>query len=192
MSENMTGAELQTLREACGLTREDLATLAGVQARTVKHWENGHAAGVPADVADVVRKLDASLSAACNEGLQVIAAQAARKTWRAPADVALIRYASADDLARYRSDMAGLPAGVHGALVARLRLLVPTLPGFADVAVRVVWMWSDDYEAWRQAGAMPDSEENRAGWAALQVDKQAPAHKADQPPAGAPGLSTRG
>jgi DNA-binding XRE family transcriptional regulator len=192
MSEHMTGAELQTLREACGLTRDELGALAGVQARTVKHWENGHSAGVPADVADVVRRLDAQLSSACNEGLQVLVAQAARKSWRAPVDVVLMRYASAEDLARYRADMAGMPAGVHGALVSRLRLMVPTLPGFAGVAVRIVWMRSDDYEVWRQANVAPDSEATRDHWAELQVDKQAAAHKADQPPAGAAGLSTTG
>ena len=67
-TEHMTGAELQTLREACHLSRDELAALAGVQARTLKHWENGRA-GVPGDVADLVRSMDARVSRAAREVL---------------------------------------------------------------------------------------------------------------------------
>lgn len=190
MSDYMTGAELQTLREGCGLSREDLAGLCGVQARTVKHWENGRS-GVPADVAGVVAAIEARLWLAAREAKQAIT-EAARQHGSAPADVVLIRYASSEDLARYRPDMAGLPVGVHGALVGRVRMMLTEAPGFVLVPVRIVWMHSEEYQAWRSAQGMDDSEATRAAWAAGQVDKQAAAHRADQPPAHAGGAAGGG
>lgn len=53
----MTGAELQCMREACAVSREELADLVGVQSRTVKHWESGRAT-VPADVAAIMVSID--------------------------------------------------------------------------------------------------------------------------------------
>lgn len=184
-TEQMTGAELQTLREACGMSREDLAGLADVQARTVKHWEGGRA-GVPADVADLVRRLDAMVSLVANEALQGIR-QAAEQAGQAPDKLVLLRYQNAADLTRYRADMDDMPAVVHGAIVNRVRLALPWLPGFERVAVRVVWMLPEDYEAWRrdQPGIndTPDNEATRSAWAAGQVQTQAIPHRADQPPA---------
>lgn len=63
---HLTGAELQTLRENANMPREDLAELAGVQARTIKHWESGRA-GVPSDVADLVRCIDQTIDAAAQQ-----------------------------------------------------------------------------------------------------------------------------
>lgn len=89
MSDNMTGAELQTLREACNLTRENLGELAGVAARTIKHWEHGRS-GVPADVADLIRRLDATVSIAANGALRAIK-DAAATAGAYPADIVLLR-----------------------------------------------------------------------------------------------------
>lgn len=180
--DHITGAELQTLRESCGLSREDLAGLARVQARTVKHWESGRA-GVPSDVAALVARLDESISQAVNQARHVLA-DPVKWSGTPPADVVLMRYASAEDLARYRPDMAGMPAGVHGAIVARLRASLAWLPGFGGVPVRVVWMQRDIYEPWRTACQLPDDEATRSQWAAQQVAVQALPHRADQPPAG--------
>lgn len=177
----MTGAELQTLREACGMSRDELAGLADVQARTIKHWEGGRA-GVPADVADLVRKLDAMASLSAHEALQAVR-DATEQAGQAPADLALLRYQSADDLARYRADMAGMPAGLHGAIVNRVRLSLPWCTGLERVAVRVAWMRPADYEAWRAALGLDDGEATRSQWAAEQVAAQAIPHRADQPPA---------
>lgn len=181
MSETMTGAELQTLREACGMSRDDLAGRAGVQARTVKHWEHGRS-GVPADVAELVRKVDAIVSSASAQALQALD-NATRHADAAPADLVLLRYASAEDLARYRPDMAGQAPGVHGAIVARVRLGAMLSPWLRACAVRIVWMRADEYEAWRAARSLPDGEITRAQWAAAEVDNQASAHRGDQPPA---------
>ena len=175
----LTGAELQTLREACCLTRDELGELAGVAARTIKHWESGRA-GVPADVAALVQRLDATIQQAADNGARVVAQARASHGGAAPADVVLIRYRSADDLAAYRPDMAGQPASVHGAIVQRL---ASTLRATGQ-PVRIVWMDLDDYEAWRTAHGMADLESTRAAWAADQVQHQAKAHRADQPPPG--------
>jgi transcriptional regulator with XRE-family HTH domain len=93
----LTGAELQTLREACNLTREELGDLAGVAARTIKHWESGRA-GVPADVAALAQRLDATIQQAADQGARAVAQASARQGGTAPADVVLIRYRSADHL----------------------------------------------------------------------------------------------
>jgi len=71
----MTGAELQTLREACGLTREHMAQLKGVQARTIKHWENGRA-GVPADVQAYIEDVDDLISDEQSSEIDRLTAQA--------------------------------------------------------------------------------------------------------------------
>ena len=57
----MTGAELQCLRDACGLDRDQLAERVGVQGRSIKHWEM-RSNGVPADVATLVLELEAQIS----------------------------------------------------------------------------------------------------------------------------------
>ena len=174
---HLTGAELQTLREACHLSRDELGALCGVAPRTVKHWESGRA-GVPADVADVVARLDATIQHAADQGAAVIE-QAMAHQGTAPADMVLMRYRTPWDLARYRPDMAGAPAGAHGAIVARLRAQALAL-GVA--AVRVVWMETDAYEVWRTQRQQPDTEATRAAWAADQVQAQALPHRGDQPP----------
>lgn len=178
---HMTGAELQTLREACSLSREELGDLCNVAARTVKHWEGGRA-GVPADVADLARRLDAMASLAANEAMQAIRG-AIEQAGRMPDDVVMVRYRDAQDLARYRPDMAGMPPALHGSIVNRLRLALPWFAGFERLSVRVVWMQPDVYESWRSAYQLPDNEATRSQWAAQQVDAQAAPHRGDQPPA---------
>lgn len=174
---HLTGAELQTLREACHLSRDELGALCGVAPRTVKHWESGRA-GVPADVADVVARLDATIQHASDQGAAVIE-QAMAHQGTAPADVVLMRYRTPEDLARYRPDMAGAPAGAHGAIVARLRAQALAL---GVPLVRVVWMDPNAYETWHAAQGLPDAEPTRAAWAAGQVQAQARPHRGDQPP----------
>lgn len=191
-TDTMTGAELQTLREACGLTREDFGDLAGVQARSVKHWENGRA-GVPGDVASLVQGLDAAVSRAAFELLHH-AADAALAVGGDPRQVVLLRY-SAEEAERYPAggELARLgklsgaqAAALQGAAVNRARIIRPQLdemaPALAGAALRVVWMQGEAYEAWRTALGMSDSGLTRAVCAAGQVAAQAKPHRADQPP----------
>lgn len=182
-TQHMTGAELQTLREGCNVSREEFAALVGVEARTVKHWENGRS-GVPADVADVVQRIDYHVNQAVSGALVAL-------HWlheRAPAgatlaDMVLIRYRTAGDLAKYQPDMAGLPLGAHGAVVQRFCSAVRYLAGFERVRMRVIWMGPAAYDAWRAACNMADSEATRSTWAGTQVEIQAIPHRGDQPPA---------
>jgi DNA-binding XRE family transcriptional regulator len=186
--DNMTGAELQTMREACHLSRDDLAGLVGVQARTVKHWENGRA-GVPADVAAVVRNIDQQATQAARHALgELLALQASAAPGQA-AKIVLMRYRSAADMARYNPSIAGLPEGAQGCIVARImQALAMAAPGDAGTpgaapVVRVVWFNPDDFEAWRAAHKRPDDAPARADWAAQALPAQAQPHRADQPPA---------
>ncbi len=67
----MTGAELQALREACGLDRDQLGEKCGVQGRSIKYWEMGASNhGVPADVAALVLGLEAKVSADTQDALK--------------------------------------------------------------------------------------------------------------------------
>ena len=177
--DHLTGAELQTLREALHLSRDDLADLAGVQARTVKHWENGRS-GVPGDVAALLQALDAQVTQAAREALALLASAA-----RLPGELVLTRYRTTADLQRYRPDLRPMPAGAQAAIVARVRLgLQLAAPaGEALPRVRVVWFDPAHFEAWRTLNQQPNSEASRADWAALALAEQAIPHRADQPPA---------
>ena len=64
----MTGAELQALREACGLDRDQFGEMCGVQGRSVKYWEMR--SGVPADVSEMILKLEAKVRADADDALK--------------------------------------------------------------------------------------------------------------------------
>lgn len=67
----MTGAELQALREACGLDRDQLGEMCGVQGRSIKYWEMGASKhGVPADVAELALKLEAQVNVTAKDALK--------------------------------------------------------------------------------------------------------------------------
>lgn len=174
----MTGAELQTLREAAGLSREVLAGLADVQARTVKHWETRGGAAVPADVAAIVTRLAGWVLHTAREGLRQVQ-QAPHK----PAEVVLVRYRETDHM--HPQDVAGgARADVHGAMVARLVLDLAT----EGHRARVVWFDPEDFARWVvDVQGLPPGHDNpaaRAAWAAQAIEAQARPHPADQPPAG--------
>lgn len=156
----MTGAELRTLRDSLGLSAEQVAQLAGVRGRTVQRWEVDEWP-VPQDVAGALQRLDAQLEQAVLAAVDGL--QAAQADAGAPTDVVLVRYRTEADLARYRPDMAALPASVHGALIDRVRLAFSRL----GVVTRIVWMDALAYEAWR--GRRGDSESLRSAWAARQI-----------------------
>lgn len=193
--DHMTGAELQTLREAAGLSREALAELAQVQPRTVKHWETRAGAAVPADVAAIVQAAAAWVLQASREGLRAAELQACgplQSQGRArvalpPQDdapaLALIRYR--DTAHMHAQDRAqGLRADVHGAMVARLVLDLQA----HGMRPRVVWFDPEAFAHWvADVQGLPaghDTPAARAAWAAQAIEAQARPHAADQPPAG--------
>ena len=176
--DHMTGAELQTLREAAGLSRDVLAGLANVQARTVKHWETRTGAAVPADVAAIVRQAADWVRKAAADAFFMELGRP-----EAPEDVVLIRYRETDHL--HAQDRAqGLRADVHGAMVARLVLDLQ----HNGLRPRVVWFDPESFAHWVQVvqGLPPghDTPAARAAWAAQAIAAQAIPHPADQPPAG--------
>lgn len=158
----MTAAELRTLREACGLSLPQLAAMADVQERTARYWESGQSA-VPADVADIVLKLDAHLNLCAHQAVAAVADFARAHPGQQLADIVLLRYRGDADLHRYRADMQGLPATTHAAIVYRTRA---ALEG-EGIASRIVYMVPEAYQAW--LGKRADTEAVRAAWAGLQV-----------------------
>jgi transcriptional regulator with XRE-family HTH domain len=181
--DQMTGAELQTLREACGLTREALAELAQVQARTVKHWETRTGAAVPADVAAIVRRWARWVLKTSALELARIRYCLHMTTQGEPkaGDVVLIRYKSTSHLPM-EDRQQDIGADAHGAMVARLMLDLEC----DGVPVRVVWFDPEKFSDWvTQAQGLPhghDTPAARAAWAAQAIEAQAIPHPADQPP----------
>jgi transcriptional regulator with XRE-family HTH domain len=178
-TDHMTGAELQTLREACGLTREEFADMAQVQARTLKHWESGRA-GVPADVAALAVALDLVITRTAAE----LIANAQRAPGSDGDAVALVRYRSAQDLPHLAlvGGYLGHPhkGGLfHGAAVTIARQALAAM----GQAVRVVWFEPDHFATWRAEHGADDTPRARQEWAGGVLTLQAIPHRADQPPA---------
>lgn len=175
----MTGAELQTIREALHLTREDLADLAGVAARTVKHWESGRS-GVPADVAETVTRMDALATREASNELERL--RHLPQSLDAPhgvGDVVLTRYRGAAGMTpALRASLGGMAAWIQAAIVARVRAKVLE----HGASVRVVWFDPQDYEAWRSTQGLDDSHGARMIWAQQALENQAKPHRSDQPP----------
>jgi len=152
MTDYMTGAELQTLREACGLSRDELGARCGVQGRSIKYWETGAAkSGVPADVADTVIKLDAQIT---RDAAAIV------EQWRQ--DDVLIRFSDP----------------VKSAAVSRAFV---NLRGRGLVA-RIVTFDRQAYGEWLERADAQDKPEHRAAWARQALKDQARPHRADQPP----------
>jgi transcriptional regulator with XRE-family HTH domain len=175
---HMTGAELQTLREAAGMTREALAELASVAPRTVKHWETRTGAGVPADVVPIILQAARWVIFAAGEAFYQVVNQP-----EPPAEVVLLRYRETAHM--HPQDTAqGLRADVHGAMVSRLTLDLMH-NGYTP---RVVWFDPQAYTQWLATQATnpspaPDTHATRAAWAAQALEQQAIPHPGDQPPA---------
>lgn len=197
-TEHTTGAELQTLREAAGLSRDSLAELVGVQARTVKHWENGRS-GVPADVAAVVHNLAQWVNMNARNMHAIARRQAlgtpsaTRTTYDEDGEPASIEIAPAEParpvvLLRYKhtADMMpgdqeqGAQADCHGAAVGQVvqRLALD------GVAARVVWFDPASFASWCQKTQADDTPAARQAWAEREaLPAQAVPARGDQPPA---------
>ena len=147
----MTGAELQALREACGLDRDEFGELCGVQGRSIKYWETGGSNhGVPADVSALVLQLAGQVSTKAKE---MIARHSGRP------GVVLMRGA----------DM------LQNAAMARAFLALREM----GQDVRIVAFDFMAYRE-ELAGAK-DTPVAREAWAKRAVTAQAKPHRADQP-----------
>ncbi len=161
----MTPAELKTLCESLRLNDQALAALTGVRDRTVRKWSSGAIHSIPADVAELLRRLDGRIASAAYEAVDAYAAAAEHHA--GPGTVVLLRYRPAD-MARYRPDLladAGglqnVAAALHAALVDRIRQGVERLGG----TVRITWMEAEAYDAWRDGAGRRDDDASRAAWA---------------------------
>ena len=149
----MTGAELQCLREACGLDRDQLGERCGVQGRSIKYWEMGASNhGVPADVAALVLELESAIQ---RDTANKIAHHAGA------AGVVLVR--TADPIKNEVASRVYLELRRRGQ------------------NVRLVAFDYKAYRAQIDASGAQDSHLNRAEWAVRAVVQQSKPHRADQP-----------
>lgn len=151
---NLTGAELQTLREGCGMSRDEFATLVDVQPRTVKHWEI-RMGGVPADVAEHAKVLDARVRKSV--AIQLKRLKDLHPISKFDAPLILTRYR--DDSEVPKETWGELTAAMHGAAVLRLR------DALMDAGYFVRIVWNDP--------SCIDSEQT--------LSRQALQHRGDQP-----------
>lgn len=146
----LTGPELQSLREACHLSRDELGDLVGVQARTIKHWENGRAA-VPQDVADRLGTLDDRLSHDAHTQARQVRAKTHPGMMPDGSGVALVAHA-------------GNPTNLVRA--ARLRLALQMTQPAQDIAeaprVYLVTFDEDLFNAW--GGNNPTEYRKEGAW----------------------------
>lgn len=99
----------------------------------MKHRENGRA-GVPGDVADVVRNIDQHATGMARHALGELLAMRAQAVPGQVVDLVLVRYRSAADLHRCHTSLKGLPEGAQGCIVARImQALAMAAPGGTTV-----------------------------------------------------------
>lgn len=160
----MTPAEFKTLRESLWLSQQDIADLADVQKRTVQYWEKGASVrGIPGDVTDHIKRLDALVESAVLNVVDFIGDKASK-----PTEIVLLRYLSENDLKRYRPlEHEGFGSvKVHSAMIDRTRAAL----GRLGVKARITYMEPDRYEEWRHCEGLSDGEDTRSVWAGLQID----------------------
>lgn len=151
----ITGAELQALREACGLDRDQLGALCGVQGRSIKYWEAGQSNhGVPADVTTIVSDLADKVDTDTQETIE-----------------RLMRLSSAPIVLFRTAD----PVKNQVALRAFVTLRS------MDKDVRLVAFDYRAYRAWLDASRLQDTPANKRVWALRLIKEQAKPHRADQP-----------
>ncbi len=150
-NDTMTGAELQALREACGLDRDQFGELCGVQGRSIKYWEMGQSNhGVPADVEALVLELSAKIDAETDA-----------------------------QLAQWRPGMILLRTGNAAANQVVSRIFYELRKRGQDV--RIVSFDLKAFREWLNATNGRDTPAARQQWAKLAIKTQAKPHRADQP-----------
>lgn len=158
----MNGATLKTLREALCLPVPWLAAVCGVQERTVRYWESGHMA-VPQDVADQIEQLEMLAVVLTDQVVSTIRQQVAERG--DPGEpIRLVRYADAEDMARFQPELATLPPTFHAAIIARIRwALEPD-----GLVVEARNLNAPAYMAWLKATNQEESPAARAQFIATE------------------------
>lgn len=173
MPQQMTGAELKTIRESLLLSAQALADLlkhAGLlsagNVRTVQRWEDG-ARGIPADIAEAVERLDQSVEASAQKILGQI---------RAGGPTVLVRFDSEEDWQRFQRSPAPHENRLHAAALQRVRRDSAIL----GRPVRLVTMEFERFEEWRFKNGRENDSESCSAWAELQIQNE-PTSDIDQP-----------
>lgn len=127
----MTPAEYRTLREACGLSKQDAATFHNVAPRTIEHWEAGKNP-VPDGVAEELRLLDLNINAAVQHKLDRLPAFSSEAK-----PFMLKRHRTAEEYVGSRHHRLGLPFACDGVVAARAAYLLERK------GARYMISWSD-------------------------------------------------
>jgi DNA-binding transcriptional regulator YiaG len=117
----MNAAEYRTLREACGLTLAECATLHGVAVRTVQSWEvppeREGGRNVPAKAADELISLHAMIGMTVEQILLEHGLSPGRKPKR---PIRLLRFQTAKAFQQHGASLTGLCFGAYCAAIARI------------------------------------------------------------------------
>lgn len=174
----ITGAELQTMREACNLSRTDLALLIQVSADDIAEWE-GEQTVIPSRTAHVIAQLDKMVHIGVDAGIKAMKRSiATNRKGKTPKEYTLLRYRSHADLVRFEPIFQDVPNEIHGAIVTRFRDAMRHTPGLDTLTIRVIWMEPEAYEAWRNACQLPNNDTTRSAWAAQQIAAKATTYSA--------------
>lgn len=157
----MTPAELKTIRESLGLSINWIAEQFNVSIRSAQYWESGERS-VPADVSEMLESLDRLIDEYVDDTVDLV--QELIDSGERPNQVNLIRYRTDKDLQKYLPDMAAFPATTHAAMLYRIRKEL----SYIDIKTRIVYLDSADYEAWRSACSLENSEQTRSQWASIR------------------------
>lgn len=161
----MNPTELNTLRRALWLTREQAGQLNGMTERSWRYLEDGTRA-IPQDVQARMRGLDAAASAMADAVWDEHFNLSAKTGDLKHVTTALLRYASTADLVAAHPDMAGVPVDMHAAAIDRAR---QQLEG-EGATVRIVLFDRAAYRDWIAGNGLPDNTASRDAWAASAAD----------------------
>ncbi len=158
----MNGATLKTLREALCLPVSWFAAVCGVQERTVRYWESGTVA-VPQDVSDQIEQLE-MLAVVLTDQIVSSVRQQVAEHGDPGEPIRLVRYADAEDMARFQPELATLPPTFHAAIIARIRwALEPD-----GLVVEAHNLNVPAYMAWLKATNQQESPAARAQFIAVE------------------------
>ena len=158
--ENMTSAEFKTIRQKIGFSSQDMADYSGVALRTIQRIESGVTEPYSQPL-EFLNKAYSKFKKITEE--QRILFDQNIKAYPELQYLVLIRYKK-DVFHEFNKEFLGLPESFHAALIGELKLYADC-KGFN---VKIVYFDPEAYFTF--LGANPDSRENRAAWASLEIE----------------------
>lgn len=156
----MTSAEFKTIRQKIGFSSQEMADYSGVALRTIQRIESGvtEPYGQPLDFLNTAyghfKKISEDQRRFLNQEI---------KAQGEPQSLVLVRYKK-NVFHEFNKDFLGLPESFHGALVGELKFYAEN----QGCKVKIVYFDPEAYFAF--LGAKPDTRENRAAWALLEIE----------------------